>query len=395
MTGNLSPTELRVLVVHNMYRSEMPSGENVVVCREVDGLRAAGVEVSTFFRSSDELDDMSFGDRCRAAVSPLTGLSSREPFMDVLDDYRPNLVHIHNTYPLISPQVIDWCETRSVPVVATIHNFRLKCLNGLFFRDQAICVRCESLSVPWPGAALGCYRGSRPQSLVMTAALVTNRDSWTGVSTFIAVSDFVASRLESWLPPGSRIAVKQNPVEDPGQTSEPGRGFLFAGRLSEEKGVSLLLDAWRESGLGDQERLVVAGSGPLEDLVKARSKDVPGIEFVGQVNQSQLGDFRQETAVAVIPSLCYESHGAMGESFAYGRPVVATRTGALAHSVDDSVGWLADTNVVDLARCLESATDRPAICRRAIEARNRFVDSYESVAVTSKLVDVYMVALSS
>lgn len=398
MTEMLGPRPLplsrRILVVHNRYRSAMPSGENVVVDKEVAALRDRGIEVRTFFRTSDELQDMGPMSSRLSSLSALTGRSSREAFRDQLNDFEPDIVHLHNPYPLISPLVIDWSHASKVPVVCTIHNFRLRCMNGLFYRNGEICTRCEKLRLPWPGIVHSCYQDSRLGSAVMAGSLSLHHQRWSGVDCFIAVSDFVADRLKGWGIEKQRIVVKPNPVEDPGPPAPLGIGFLFAGRLSQEKGVHLLLDAWEHSGLGSDTRLIIAGDGPLKDFVIERARHDHSIQYVGLVDRTRVAELRRQTAVGVFTSLWFEAHPAVAESFAHGRPVVATNVGALGEIVDASVGWSSEPTVESLATQLRNATDPNESLRRGQTARSRFLDRYEEITVTDQMIRTYESVMS-
>jgi glycosyltransferase involved in cell wall biosynthesis len=395
MHSGLAAIRMKVLVVHNEYRSAIPSGENVVMADEVAGLHAAGVDVTTYVRSSDELDSMGLADRARVIASPLTGQASRRSLKELLEQERPDVVHVHNPYPLISPRLISWCREARIPVVATIHNFRLRCMNGLLYRDGGVCTRCEESSTPLPGVLRGCYRDSRVQSVVMGAALLTHRNMWKDITQFIAVSDFVADRLLSWGFDKSQFTVKANPVDDPGPPTAPGEGFLFAGRLSEEKGIHLLLDSWKASGLAGRERLVIAGDGPLADLVRVRSTPGSGIEYVGILSREEIARYRRSTAVGVMCSRCFETHSSAAESFSHQRPVVATRAGALGQVVDESVGWLAEPTVESLSQTLRYATEREAINQRSSNARARFEERYLTSVVIDQLCGIYQKAIAA
>lgn len=365
-----------------------------MVDHEIRLLRELGLDVQTYVRSSDELGSMSGLGKASAAMSPLTGRSSRKDLLFLLDTFRPDVVHLHNPYPLISPRVIAWCRERRIPVVATIHNFRIRCMNGLLYRDGRVCTLCESSSTPLPGVIRGCYRDSHPQSVTMGLALQSHRKTWQGVTRFIAVSEFVADRLTSWGFDPSKIVIKPNPVDDPGAPSPPGRGYLFAGRLSQEKGLELLLDAWERSGLGTSDRLVIAGDGPLADLVRKKSDTGSGIQYVGTLSAHEVSQWRRNSAVGVLPSLWFEAHPAVAESFSHARPVVATRVGALPGIVDSKIGWLAEPSVGSLAETLQQASERAAIEERGQLARHRFETTYHSSVVIQKLIDIYHEAIS-
>ncbi|MFO1536892.1 MAG: glycosyltransferase family 4 protein [Actinomycetota bacterium] len=380
---------MRVLVVHNRYRSHLPSGENRIVDDEVAALRDAGVDVVTFIRSSDELATLPPRARIRAALGPIAGGPSRAALRARLREVRPQVVHLHNPYPLISPTVITDAVAMGIPVVATIHNFRLRCMNGLLFRDGAVCTECEDRVIPWPGVRHGCYRDSTTQSVVMATALARHGPAWSRVARFLAVSDFVARRLTAWGLPPERIRVKPNPVVDPGPPPPLGEGFCFAGRLAEEKGIRLLLDAWAASGLDGRLPLRIAGDGPLRDEVAARCAASASATYEGLRSADELRAIRTATAVQVMPSLWFEAHPAIAESFALGRPVVATATGALGDLVDPSVGWAVAPTPDALADALRAAAQPTAVHPRSMAARERFLSTYEAARVTRSLLAHY------
>jgi glycosyltransferase involved in cell wall biosynthesis len=380
---------LRVLVVHNRYQSRFPSGENVVVDREISALRKSGVIVETFFRSSDELASMNLKQRLIFASSPLTGRASRDSFFEVVENFQPEIVHLHNPYPLISPAVIEWCARKGVPVVATIHNYRLRCMNGLLYRDGAICTKCEDNERPWSGVLRGCYRASKSQSALMAASIYLHRRQWVTVSRFIAVSNFVGNRLQQWGFDSSKVVVKHNPIEDPGIPPLLGDGFLFAGRLSKEKGLPLLIDAWARSRLGSTTKLVIAGDGPLREFVERRAQEVPGIEFVGPVSANELQHLHYEAAVGVVPSTCFDALPSVPEFFASGRPVIGTDVGGISEMIDESVGWLSQLTIEDLSAKFLRASDRSTVQIRATNARRRYEQSFKTSVVVQKLLDIY------
>jgi glycosyltransferase involved in cell wall biosynthesis len=385
---------MRVLVVHNRYRSALPSGENLTVDAEVQGLRESvrGIDVDCFFRESDEVQSMHLRSRVGAAMAPLLGDHGEGSLARRLDTFQPDVVHLHNPYPLISPLAIKESADRGIPVVATIHNFRLRCINGLFFRDGAVCTECEFKRVPIPGFVHACYRESRVQSSVLATALTIHRPLWSRVARYIAVSPFVADRLRGWGVHEDRISIKANPVVDPGPLCEPGDGFLFAGRLSEEKGIELLLDAWELSGLDGSARLLIVGDGPLRSLVETRAKSSRSVTFLGQLSPARTAELRRETAVGVVSSICFESHSAVGESFAQGRPVVTTNLGALSSAVDETVGWVSAPEARHLAACLRAAHEPGAVAALSQPARARYELLYRSDLLTDQLIDIYQLA---
>jgi glycosyltransferase involved in cell wall biosynthesis len=378
---------MRILVVHNRYRSSMPSGENRVVDDEVEMLRDAALVVETFFRDSDDIE--SFGPLRKAAlaVSPTYAAEAVRAFRRVLAEFRPDVVHLHNPFPLISPWVVRVAKQAGIPVVQTVHNYRMSCPAGTFFRDGKICEDCTGKAFPWPAVQHGCYRGSRAQSLSMAVASRAHRSTWETVDRFLPVSEFVADKLVEAGVPSARITVKYNAADAPAVTTPPGEGFLFVGRLSEEKGVRLLLDAWDASGLGTTHTLTIIGDGPLGELVRRRGAR-SGIVSLGVLPRGDVATALQQCAAVVVPSTCYEGFPALlAEAAAHGRPVIAVDHGALRALVDDSIGWRGDPDPCGLALALRAAATPDAL--RGAAARAWFDARLARNRATARLIAVY------
>ena len=163
---------VRIVVVHNRYASQAPSGENVVVAQEIELLREAGHEVHTYLRDSDEIAAFGPLERAGLAIRPIRSRADVHAFATLLTDVRPDVVHLHNPYPLISPWVVRVAAELDVPVVQTVHNYRMSCVAGSFYRDGHACEDCLGRALPWPAVAHGCYRGSRVQSVPMRTTLI-------------------------------------------------------------------------------------------------------------------------------------------------------------------------------------------------------------------------------
>ena len=381
---------MRILVVHNQYRSAFPSGENRVVADEIEMLRVAGVEVHTHLRSSDEIPDFGRFEKLAMPVRPIYSFDDARTLRARLRETRPDVVHLHNPFPLISPWVVRVSKHAEVPVVQTVHNYRHVCSAGVFYRDGHVCEDCSDKTIPWPGVKHGCYRDSRAQSAVMATAQVVHRSTWQMVDEFLPVTDFVAQHLVRAGIAPNRIAVKPNATPDPGPPSPIGSGFLFAARLSREKGVGLLLDAWSRSKLGDTTSLVIAGDGDERRRVEAAAARIPGVRYVGPQDHSEIARLMQEAAVVVVPSTWYEGFPMqVVEAYAAGRPVLATRIGSLASIVDATVGWHAEPDVASLAAALERAADREVAGKLGAAARARFERDLTPEAVTTRLLDSY------
>jgi glycosyltransferase involved in cell wall biosynthesis len=329
---------MRVLVLHSRYTSGPASGENRAVEDEIRLLAEAGHDVRAWLPSpagatGPRLAGLAAGTVwSRAAASELRLL---------IGEHRPDVVHCHNLFPMLSPSVL--ASAGDVPVVVTLHSYRMMCLSAVLVRDGRVCEDCVGRT-PWPGVVHGCYRGSRGASAALAGSLALHRRlrTFDRVRLFLAVSPFVARKhVQAGLDP-SRIRVKPNFSWPAPVRRGPGRHFLFLGRLSPEKGVNVLLDAWR--ALGERRpapRLVIAGDGPAGPGLRAAAP--PGVEFVGTVRPQEVPALVGEARALLLPSVCYEGEPrSVLEAFAAGVPVLASRTGGLPALVDeDACGLLA------------------------------------------------------
>ncbi|MFT7869273.1 MULTISPECIES: glycosyltransferase [Amycolatopsis] len=333
---------MKVLVVHNRYRSEQPSGENNVVDAEVTLLAEGGHQVSLFERRSDDIAAMPLPRKAAVPLMVPWNPAVRKELAARLRASRPDVVHIHNTFPLLSPSVVAACADAGVPAVATLHNYTMVCPPGTLHRDGRICTECVGGS-PLPAVKHGCYRGSSAATLPMAASMVANRRRWwTGVSRFFCISAAQRDLLVSAGMPGERMVVKHNFVTDPGvRRTGAGRHVLFLGRVTEEKGVGLLMRAWErlDGALGVP--LVIAGTGPMQDEVAAWAADRPDVSYVGLQNKAECRALTADAVAVVAPSTWLEAFGlVVVEAMAAGVPTVAAAHGAFPELVDDGVTGL-------------------------------------------------------
>lgn len=380
---------MKVLVAHNFYASDAPSGENLAVTAEVDGLRAAGVDVLPYFRASDEISTMRPLERMGLATRPFWSSSDARAIRTMIEREQPELLHVHNVNPLLSPAVIRVARDARVPVVHSVHNVRHVCVNGTFMRDGRPCRDCVGTSVGLPGIVHACYRGSRPQSLVMTAAERAHRGTWHAVDRFLAPSSEVERYLcDDFGVPRSRIRRQPHAVTDPGPPGPLGTDVVFVGRLSEGKGVRLLLESWSRRR-PDEHRLVIVGAGPDDDVVRRAAAQRPDVVAAGLVSAEEVSAHLRRAAAVVVPSMGSEAFGRVAvEALAHGRPVIATDLGGLADIVTADVGWLVEPTSDALAAALTRAMaeDNSA---KAAAARRRYLEHYTPAAVTAHLVETY------
>ncbi len=353
---------LRVLVAHNRYRSALPSGENTVVEQEIRMLREAGVDVVPLLPSMDSFaDEATLWRKLALPVAPIWS-PVRLPDVDV--------VHLHNPYPLISPWIVRAASHAGVPVVQTVHNYRHVCVSGLYFRDGHECHDCHGRVLGTPAIVHACYRGSRAQSAVMATALAVHRSTWRLVHAFLAPNRLVAGHLHDFGIAPDRIVIKPNAVPDPGPPSARGHGVFFAGRLTPEKGVGLLVEACARAGVP----LRIAGDGPLR-----------AIGTLGRLSPAQIRDEIRACAVVAVPSLLADVHPTIAiEALANGRPVMGTPMGGIADIIGPA-GWIVPPTVDAWARALREALDHDLVDA----ARARYLARFHPRVVTAQLLDIY------
>jgi glycosyltransferase involved in cell wall biosynthesis len=379
---------MKVAVAHNRYISGQPSGENVVVDAEIAQLRAAGVDVVPFLRSSDEIAGLPAVQKALLPLSPLYNGSSARSLAALIKAERPDVLHLHNPYPLLSPWVVRVAHRHGVPVVQTVHNYRHVCAPGVYFRDGHVCRDCLGRTYPLPAVRHACYRGSRAQSAIMATTLAVHRGTWRSVERYLALTGPVAEYLRSWGVPDERITVKPNGVPDPGPPpAEPGTGFLFVGRLSPEKGLGVLLDAWRRHPDGAYGPLRIAGDGEQRALAEQAAAERSDVEYLGHVDRAAIRAAMRAAAVVVMPSLWEEPFGLVAvAALATGRPALVTTVGGAPELVGDA-GWAVPPTVDGLAGGLAAAY-RPDPGLGAL-ARRRYEENFTEDVNVKRLVDVY------
>jgi glycosyltransferase involved in cell wall biosynthesis len=276
----------------------------------------------------------------------LNAIWSRDMYWHMREKCRTgsyDLVHIQNFFPLFSPSVHHACAAEKTPVVQALRNYRLFCLNGIFFRDGHVCEDCTFWSFPWPGIIHKCYRESLPGSVVVASMLGTHRTlrTWQDkVSCFYTLSGFAKEKFVEAGFASEDVFVKPNFVfPDPGVASEKQNFIFFAGRLSPEKGISFLLKTWQQFNLTTP--LKIAGDGPMLSEVISASQSSPNIEYVGRLSLDQTYDYLGKARFALFPTEWFETFGRIViEAFAKGTPVLASDIGAGASLIDDGKNGL-------------------------------------------------------
>ena len=391
---------MNILTIHNTY--QQPGGEDVVVAQESRLLEERGHHVSLYQRSNHEINALSFGQKLGLVTRIISAGDTRVAVRSLLRSLRPDVVHVHNTFLMVSPSVYQACQDEDVPVVQTLHNYRLLCPASTFYRDGAVCEDCVTHGLRC-SVQHGCYRGSRTMSAAIALVLQTHRSrqTWShGIDAYIAISNCVKDKFVESGFLANNIHVKPNFVDpDPGERSQPGDYALFVGRLSPEKGLSILLEAWQR--LPSAIPLVIAGDGPMRKDLEAEvaKKKLSGVRFVGRLGREEVYDAMKKAAFVVVPSVWQEPFGLIvAEAFARGTPVLGARVGAITEMLDDQVTGLhfAAGDADDLAKKVTWAWGHlPELAIMGKNARRVYEDRYTANHNYRLLMKIYDHAIGS
>jgi glycosyltransferase involved in cell wall biosynthesis len=394
---------MRVLLLHNRYRNL--GGEDAVVAAERDLLRAEGIEVFEYQAGNGTAGEHAGLGALRRGLSSAWSQAAYETVRELCEQVRPTIVHVHNFWMSLTPSVHAAAQDSGAATVQTLHNFRLLCVNATFLRDGAVCEDCLGCA-PWRGVVRRCYRGSAIASAAVANMIVTNRRRGTWerqVDAFVALSEHSRAKFVAGGLPAARLFVKPNFMEDPGSSLEPpshSRTILFAGRLSEEKGLPLLLDAWAAHELSGIGRLVIAGDGPQRaELIERAARlglTAPQVQFPGRIAAAEVGERARVARALVLPSLCYENFPrAVLDAFANARPLVATGIGALGELVTHGRNGLTFPagDVAALGGALGLLLREDALADRlGRQARAEYLERYTPERNVQSLVEIYRFA---
>ncbi len=368
----------RVLVVHNRYLQA--GGEDAVFTDEVRMLRDRGHAVHTLELSNEPLVQLSTP---KAVAVTVWNRRVAKTIAAEIVAFKPDVMHVHNDFAYASPSIYYAAHRLDVPAVRTLHNFRGLCANGLLFRDGKVCEECITRPLSLPAIRHGCYRDSSAATFAVAARRITHTalGTWQRrVAVYIAPTQLVRDRHIAGGYPADRIVVKPHFVTGNPQPGPGGGGYvLFIGRLSADKGLDRLLDAWRD--LPGNTRLKIIGTGDeLQADVQAAAADpARRIDVLGRKTPAQVQDLLAAAEAAVIPSPVYETFSrVVAEAFAAGTPVIAPDHGGPGELADHRhTGLLYDYQQPDalrdtlhkaLADSAALANMRPA-CRREFESR--------------------------
>ena len=321
---------MRILVAHNSHK--IAGGEQRVFDTETAQLEEAGHEVIRFNPHNDEVDDLN---RLTLAAKTIWNQASASQLAALIQRHRPDIAHFHNIVPLLSPSVFTTAKRLHVPIVWTLHNYRLVCPGMLMLRNGKPCSLCVKRRLKTPAIVHKCYRNSRTATTVVTAMQGIHQavGTWDHIDRFITPSEFARRKFIEGGLPANKIITKCNFVPgDPEVGRGDGNFFLCVGRLSEEKGILSLIEAWQRYSIN--EKLLIAGEGPAEDGLRNASQTDPNIEFVGRQSPFEVRQLMSLAKATIVPSVWYETFGLVAaESFAVGTPVIASDIGALSELI--------------------------------------------------------------
>jgi glycosyltransferase involved in cell wall biosynthesis len=386
--------QMKILAVHNRY--QRPGGEDQVFVDETTLLETRNHRVLRYEVHNDQVKQVN---RLTLAKDTVWNTSAYRELGALIRRERPDVVHFHNTLPLVSPAGYYVARAEGVPVIQTLHNYRLLCPVALFFRDGRVCEDCMGKAVPWPGVVHRCYRGSRTASGVIATMLTVHRAlrTWTEmVDVYVALTEFARKKFIEGDLPAEKIVVKPNFVApDPGQGPGGGGYALFVGRLAPEKGTGTMLAAWDR--LGTRIPLKIVGDGPLRDLVVGAAARQPNVEWLGHRPVADVHALMGKADMLVFPSQWYETFGRVAaEAFAAGTPVIAANIGAVAELVEHGRTGLKfrPGDAEDLVTQVEWALSHPAeLQSMREEVRAEFEAKYTAERNYRALMEIYEAAL--
>jgi glycosyltransferase involved in cell wall biosynthesis len=388
---------MRILMLHNRY--QFPSGEEVVVKAEQALLESNGHSVRLLEADNSTVEG-TFR-KAQAALNVVYSQTSKQWIKDTISEFQPDIVHVHNFFPLLSPSVYFACNEARIPVVQTLHNYRILCAIASFYRDGRICEDCLGKPFGWPSVIHQCYRGSRAGSAAVSAMASVHRwlGTWTErVNAYICLTEFARQKFIQGGLPAKKLFVKPNFVYAQPQSLKINSSdlnsksyALYIGRLHQEKGISTLLTAWKN--LDIPLKLKIVGEGPLTQQVTEKAQLIPGIELLGKQPSEKVRQLTAGAQFLIVPSEWYETFGLVViEAFSVGTPVVASKIGALAELINSGQNGLQfrPGDAEDLAVKIKWVVAHPEeLAQMGQRAYADFKEKYTPESNYHQLMDIY------
>jgi glycosyltransferase involved in cell wall biosynthesis len=389
---------MKILLVHNTYQYR--GGEDVVLEQERRLLETAGHEVVEYQRHNNEIQQYSTAQRVGLLVRTVWASDSHREFSALLRRNKPEMVHIHNTFPLISPSIYWACRSARIPVVQTLHNYRMFCPQANFFRAGKTCEDCIDGNF-WQGVRHGCYRDSRVETAPVALMLWVHHTLKTWhrmVDRYIVLTAFARSRFVKAGLPADKIVIKPNFVPDPGMRTTEGSYALCVGRVSQEKGVPALLKAWRQLPRTYALRLIGDGPARVQLEREAAADGLSNITFMGHQPRERVIEAMKEARFVIFPSELYENLPlTIIEAFACGVPVLASKLGAMQEIVEAGrTGmFFRPGDAEEMAHIVSRAWEQPEYMGLlGAQARKEYETKYTATANYRQLLEIYQEVLA-
>jgi glycosyltransferase involved in cell wall biosynthesis len=380
---------MKILLMHNYYQNS--GGEFTVFNNERTLLENYGNEVIVKTFNNRLISEFGLVEKIKLIKSTAFNTESYNEVLALLQLHKPDVVHVHNFFPLISPSVYHACSSMNVPVVQTLHNYRLLCPGATLFRDGTICEECR-VKGPFASLKYGCYRQSRIQTFAVANMIQSNskNGTWkTKVDGYICLTDFMKKKFISAGFPDKKLFVKQNFLfEDPGYNISSEGSYLFVGRFAITKGINVLLDSIRNN---ENINLNIAGKGPLKSFIQ--QQNLPNVKMLGMLTHDEILEEMKKSKAIIFPSIWYEGMPmTIIEAFASGKPVIAGDIGAMPELIEDGkTGLLFKAgDSADLTRKILWAENHPSEIREmGKNARRVYEKQYTSEANYKVLKSIY------
>ncbi len=392
---------MKILIIHNQHRSGSASGDDKVFTEEAKLLASKGHEITTYTIANDEYDSFSFKNKTKMIFKVVWSKEVYKKIRDIIEKKNPNVAHFHNIFPLISPSVYYACSHAGVPVVQSLHDYRLLCPMAFFIRKSKICDNCIKYGL-WQSILFRCLRDSLLQTGAAAAMVGIHRllGTWRKkIDLFICLSDFERNKFLQAGFSADKIVIKPNFLANPPEPNYTDKDYIiYAGRLGEEKGLKTLLRAWKKS---PKAKLKILGSGPYENKLKEISAtfQLNNVEFLGLQPHKQCINLIRKARFLIMPSECYETFGlTIIEAFACGKPVIASNLGAMAELVENGkTGLLFEPgNADDLAEKLLFLWNNNSMAKNMGEnARLEFEAKYTPERNYQLLMGIYQKAINN
>lgn len=391
---------MKICIVHNFY--QQPGGEDTVFYSEKRLLEENGHQVVTYTRHNNEIQEYSTLEKLWLVPRTIHNGKTQREFQTFINAENPDVIHSHNTFPLISPAIYNVGNAANIPVIQTLHNYRYFCPSGIFYRDNKVCEDCAGKSFPWPAIKHRCYRNSSVQSMTVAAMLGAHHylRTWERkIDRLIALTRFEQQKFIQAGFSEEKVIVKPNfTYREPLEIRTPDNYAVFVGRLSREKGVGTLIRAWQNiHGLN----LKIIGDGDLKSELETlcAGENIPNVEFLGRKTPDEVQEIVSRAYCLVFPSEWYETFGLVAvEAYACGVPVVASRLGVMEEIVSENeTGLLFQAgNSHDLAETVSQLHNQPE--KRNImgkNARKVYEEKYSATSNYRMLINIYQNAIAA